>query len=105
MALARLRFPYKLLPEAKLKYEAAKLSNLGINYIWMPPAYKAASGVNDTGYGVYDLYDLGEFNQKALNIMIKNDVITEVDGLKIYDEFVNGAREAIKVVKDICPVL
>ena len=45
----------------KLKYEAAKLSNLGINYIWMPPAYKGTGGVNDVGYGVYDLYDLGEF--------------------------------------------
>ena len=40
------------------------LKKLGITSVWLPPAYKGASGINDTGYGVYDLYDLGEFNQK-----------------------------------------
>ena len=28
-------------------------------------AYKGARGINDVGYSVYDLYDLGEFNQKG----------------------------------------
>ena len=46
----------KLAPEFKKK---------GINYIWLPPAFKGAGGINDTGYGVYDLYDLGEFDQKG----------------------------------------
>lgn len=49
----------------KLKSENKKLSYLGINYIWMPPAYKGTGGINDVGYGVYDLYDLGEFYQKG----------------------------------------
>ena len=31
----------------------------------MPPAYKGANGKADVGYGVYDLYDLGEFDQKG----------------------------------------
>ena len=30
----------------------------------MPPAYKGQGGGWDVGYGVYDLFDLGEFNQK-----------------------------------------
>ena len=30
----------------------------------VPPAYKGASS-SDVGYGAYDLYDLGEFNQKG----------------------------------------
>ena len=30
----------------------------------MPPAFKATSS-NDVGYGIYDLFDLGEFNQKG----------------------------------------
>lgn len=50
---------------SKVKQEAENLKKLGITYIWLPPAYKAASGLNDVGYGVYDLYDLGEFNQKG----------------------------------------
>lgn len=49
----------------KLNSEAANLSNVGITSVWIPPAYKGNSGINDVGYGVYDLYDLGEFNQKG----------------------------------------
>ena len=39
--------------------QAQELSDLGFTQIWLPPAYKGASGKNDVGYGVYDLYDLG----------------------------------------------
>ncbi len=31
----------------------------------MPPAYKGFQGKDDVGYGVYDMYDLGEFDQKG----------------------------------------
>ena len=48
-----------------LKKEASHLKKLGITALWLPPAYKGANGINDVGYGVYDLYDLGEFNQKG----------------------------------------
>ncbi len=33
--------------------------------IWFPPASKAMGGMNDVGYGIYDLFDLGEFVQGA----------------------------------------
>lgn len=49
----------------KLTKDAKHLENIGINAVWIPPAYKGAGGVFDTGYGVYDLYDLGEFDQKG----------------------------------------
>lgn len=49
----------------KTALEAPKLKAAGITCVWLPPAYKGASGVNDVGYAVYDLYDLGEFNQKG----------------------------------------
>ena len=49
----------------KVIAEANFLSSLGISHIWLPPAYKGSGGIYDTGYGVYDLYDLGEFNQKG----------------------------------------
>ncbi|MCI9064062.1 MAG: alpha-amylase [Clostridia bacterium] len=45
--------------------EAEILADLGITAAWLPPAYKGIGGENDVGYGVYDLYDLGEFNQKG----------------------------------------
>lgn len=44
--------------------EAQNLSDAGFTALWLPPAYKADS-VDDVGYGTYDLFDLGEFNQKG----------------------------------------
>ena len=43
---------------------AQELSDKGVTSVWLPPAYKGQAGIDDTGYGVYDLYDLGEFDQK-----------------------------------------
>lgn len=48
-----------------LAKDAKHLENIGITHIWLPPAYKGADGISDVGYGVYDLYDLGEFEQKG----------------------------------------
>ncbi len=44
--------------------QADELSDLGISALWLPPPYKGAAGRHDVGYGIYDLYDLGEFRQK-----------------------------------------
>ena len=49
----------------KLKEDAPRLKTLGVTAVWLPPAYKGADGVNDSGYNVYDAYDLGEFKQKG----------------------------------------
>lgn len=48
-----------------LKAEAPYLEHLGITSVWLPPAYKSSNGANGVGYGPYDLFDLGEFNQKG----------------------------------------
>ena len=44
---------------------AAELADAGFTAVWLPPAYKGHVGGYDVGYGVYDLYDLGEFDQKG----------------------------------------
>ena len=44
---------------------SVEFDDLGITAVWLPPAYKGANGTDDVGYGVYDLYDLGEFDQKG----------------------------------------
>jgi alpha-amylase len=49
----------------QIKDDAPKLKAMGFSSIWLPPAYKAASGAASTGYAIYDLYDLGEFDQKG----------------------------------------
>ncbi|MCA8830759.1 alpha-amylase [Hymenobacter pini] len=43
---------------------ATEFKNVGFTAVWLPPAYKGGSQ-SDVGYGVYDRYDLGEFNQKG----------------------------------------
>src|SRR5699024_9266106 len=49
----------------RLSQDAEHLNDIGITAVWIPPAYKGHVGTSDVGYGVYDLYDLGEFNQKG----------------------------------------
>ena len=48
----------------RLKEDAKHLKSLGVGGVWIPPFCKG-TGDNDVGYGVYDLYDLGEFDQKG----------------------------------------
>ena len=42
-----------------------ELAAAGITRALAPPAYKGTGGGDDVGYGVYDMYDLGEFDQKG----------------------------------------
>lgn len=44
---------------------AQRWAELGINSVWLPPAYKGTGGGYSQGYDVYDIYDLGEFDQKG----------------------------------------
>ncbi|MGB3402440.1 MAG: alpha-amylase [Microcoleaceae cyanobacterium] len=47
------------------KNHAKDLADAGITALWLPPAYKGMNGTYDVGYAVYDMYDLGEFDQKG----------------------------------------
>lgn len=79
----------------KVKKEAQNLKNLGINMVWLPPAYKGAAGIHDVGYGVYDLYDLGEFDQKGTvptKYGLKDQYIEAIEALH---------RNDIKVLADV----
>jgi alpha-amylase len=48
-----------------LKNEAQRLKNMGIDTVWLPPSHKGMAGSQSNGYDSYDLYDLGEFDQKG----------------------------------------
>lgn len=48
-----------------LQQDAGAIAKAGFTALWLPPAYKANGGIYDVGYGVYDLFDLGEFDQKG----------------------------------------
>ena len=47
-----------------VRADAPHLAEMGYTAIWLPPACKATSGTFSVGYDIYDLYDLGEFDQK-----------------------------------------
>ena len=44
---------------------APELAAKGVTAVWLPPANKGYAGAADVGYAAYDLYDLGEFDQKG----------------------------------------
>ncbi|WP_414053053.1 alpha-amylase [Macrococcus animalis] len=96
----------------RLKDEAASLKEKGFDAIWLPPVTKADHVMN-TGYSVYDLYDLGEFDQKGqvrTKYGTKEQLIAAINSLhdhdiKVYADVVlnhkAGADEAetVKVVE------
>ena len=49
----------------EISQKAEKLADMGITALWLPPAFKGIGGKDEVGYGVYDVYDLGEFEQKG----------------------------------------
>ena len=48
-----------------LKAKAPELKAAGITGIWTPCPAKGNWGIVDNGYGIYDHYDLGNYNQKG----------------------------------------
>ncbi|KIO76548.1 alpha-amylase [Pedobacter lusitanus] len=48
----------------KAANQASSLKEIGITGVWFPPSYKSTEGANSVGYDSYDLFDLGEFDQK-----------------------------------------
>ena len=75
--------------------KAGWLSKLGITSIWLPPAYKGASGGYSVGYDVYDLYDFGEFDQKG-------SIRTKYGTKEEYCEAINALhKHNIQVIADI----
>lgn len=92
-------FEWYLEPDKKhwnrVAAEAKSLKAAGITAVWLPPAYKGASGVNDVGYAVYDLYDLGEFNQKGT---VETKYGNKADYLATIQEL---KKQGIEVLADI----
>ncbi|MBS1567012.1 MAG: alpha-amylase, partial [Bacteroidetes bacterium] len=63
--------------------------------LWLPPAYKSTVGGISNGYDVYDIYDLGQFDQKG-------SVRTKWGTKRQYKEAVKALHQAgIQVYVDI----
>jgi alpha-amylase len=92
------------------KNEAKQLKAIGIDSVWIPPAHKGMDGTQSPGYDSYDLYDLGEFDQKGTvrtKYGTKEELLAAVAagkeaGLQVYADIVlnhmGGADEKETVV-------
>ena len=70
---------------AKAAKDAVTLKKIGATAVWFPPATKGAAGKEDMGYAPYDLYDLGEFNQKGsvgTRYGTKKEYLEAIDAMK-----------------------
>lgn len=94
----------------KVRQQAPELRETGITALWLPPAYKGAGGGKSVGYDVYDMYDLGEFDQKgsvrtkygtrdeyleAVNVLHANGISVLAD--TVFNQMM-GADEKEKVI-------
>jgi alpha-amylase len=84
----------------ELNSNAQDLSQAGFTAVWLPPAYKGLKGSSEVGYAVYDMYDLGEFNQKGsvrTKYGTKDEYAAAVDslhtsGIQVYPDVVLNHR-------------
>jgi alpha-amylase len=104
-----------------LKARAAGLKQAGFTAIWTPPPSKGAFSIYDMGYGIYDHYDLGEYQQKGnvgsgipasteTRFGSKQELINMINeyhtqGLEVYADIVlnhlyGGSYETIAPVKN-----
>lgn len=92
-------FSWNLPPDGqhwrRLAQLAPRLAEENFTSVWMPPAYKGTEGTKDVGYGVYDLWDLGEFDQRG-------SVATKYGTREEYQNAINALRDAgLNVLADV----
>lgn len=79
----------------RIAEDAQLFADNGITAVWLPPAYKGSAGGVDVGYGVYDTYDLGEFDQKG-------SVRTKYGTKEEYQAAINALHDAgVQALGDI----
>jgi hypothetical protein len=85
------------------------LATAGFTAIWIPPAYKGSGGQHDVGYSVYDLFDLGEFDQKGglatkygtrAQLEVALEALRAV-GLQVYADVVFNHKNGADGVEDV----
>jgi alpha-amylase len=92
-----------------LAEQAPELAARGVTAVWIPPCYKGAGGASDVGYGVYDLYDLGEFDQKG-SVRTKYGTRAELQraldslrtrGVRVYADLVFNQRTGADETEEV----
>lgn len=93
----------------RLAGDLSRLAAAGFTAIWIPPACKGKSGGFDVGYGVYDLFDLGEFPQKqttATKYGTKQELLGALAaarqaGVQVYADVVFNQKDGADATEDV----
>jgi alpha-amylase len=93
----------------ELAENAETLAKIGVTSVWLPPAYKGTGGGYDVGYGVYDLFDLGEFDQKGsvrTKYGTKDEYLRAIKtvqqaGIQVYADVVFNHRMGADAAEDV----
>jgi alpha-amylase len=93
----------------QLSAEAANLARDGFTAVWIPPCYKGSGGEWDVGYGVYDLFDLGEFPQKQTTRtkygsraqLLAAATAARAAGLRVYADVVFNHKDGGDQTEDV----
>jgi len=94
----------------QLTADAPALADAGFTALWLPPASKGSAGIYDVGYGPYDLYDLGEFNQKGsipTKYGRKDDYLRLIQachgrGIQVYADIVLNHKAGADATESVC---
>ena len=84
----------------RMAEEVETLAHEGVTALWIPPPYKGIGGTEEQGYAVYDLYDLGEFEQKETvptKYGTKDEMLAAIraahlNGIEVYADIVLDHR-------------
>lgn len=93
----------------ELAERAHDLARDGFTAVWIPPCSKATGGAFDVGYGQYDLFDLGEFNQKEsvrTKYGTKEELLTAIrsaqqSGLQVYADVVFNHKDGADHTEEV----
>jgi alpha-amylase len=92
-----------------LSANAAAWAKAGFTAVWLPPATKGSAATDDVGYSVYDLFDLGEFDQKG-TVPTKYGTLAELQagvkalqqaGIQVYADVVFNHKNGADGTEDV----
>lgn len=83
-----------------LTQKAPELKNIGITAIWVPSPAKGNWGIFDMGYGIYDHYDLGNYDQKG-SVETRFGSRSELESMLAAMHDTAGSQPKIEVYADV----
>jgi alpha-amylase len=93
----------------ELAERAHELAQAGFTAAWIPPCSKGSGGAVDVGYGQYDLFDLGEFDQKGsvrTKYGTREELMTAIravqeSGMQVYADVVFNHKDGADETEEV----